>query len=150
MTRKVGAGVLLLHRGKLGLLLRDNNPNIPNPDKWALPGGTQDPGECLLRTAMRELWEELRIYPTVKMLGVTVRGNAICFSKPSDAWMRRLRKGPEGQRFQLFRFDELNSLSLGGEIRSLHEEYRNIIIGMMVYGEPPDRRCLGLKQWKGQ
>ncbi len=42
-------------------VLRDNKPNIPNPNMWGLLGGGIEPGENPVDTIKRELAEEINI-----------------------------------------------------------------------------------------
>lgn len=147
---KIGVGILLLYRGKLGLILRDNNPNISWPNTWALPGGGQDPGENLPQTIRRELREELSIEPVVILLGVSPRDNGIFFSHPSDQRVEKIRKNGEGQDFKFFSADEIDKLDLGGEIRILFREYRDEIKQMITSGQVPPACKLGLRPWEGQ
>lgn len=48
-----GAKLALINRGRVLTLLRDDNPDIPFPGHWDLPGGgregTESPEECVLR-----------------------------------------------------------------------------------------------------
>jgi isopentenyldiphosphate isomerase len=46
-------------RGEVLLLLRDNNPAIPYPNMWDLPGGHMEQGESPSECIRREMCEEL-------------------------------------------------------------------------------------------
>jgi len=50
------AGGIALHEGRL-LLVASHYPNQPQP-LWNLPGGRQLPGELLVETVVREVFEE--------------------------------------------------------------------------------------------
>lgn len=47
--------------GKYLYVLRDNKPQIPNPNKWSLFGGGINPGETVEQAAIRELNEEAKL-----------------------------------------------------------------------------------------
>ena len=52
---KPSASAFVVHEGRLLLTRRSDNGN------WSIPGGAQDPGESLSRTAQRETLEETGI-----------------------------------------------------------------------------------------
>ena len=57
---RVGVGIVVLRRDPAAvLLIRRGQP--PNAGAWALPGGGQELGETMERTARRELMEECGI-----------------------------------------------------------------------------------------
>ncbi len=47
--------------GKYLFILRDDKPNIPQPNTWSLPGGGIEIDETPLETLIREIEEELNI-----------------------------------------------------------------------------------------
>jgi 8-oxo-dGTP diphosphatase len=54
-----GVAVILINdEGEVLLQLRDDNPLIPFPNFWTLPGGVVDPNETPDNAARRELFEE--------------------------------------------------------------------------------------------
>src|SRR5690348_7601317 len=63
--RPNGAKAYVVYENKILWVLRDNNPTIPNPDTWNLPGGTREESdesdEACLR---RELAEEINLKPS--------------------------------------------------------------------------------------
>jgi ADP-ribose pyrophosphatase YjhB (NUDIX family) len=57
---------LLLHKGRV-LLVASSYPNHPQP-LWNLPGGRQQPGELLVETVVREVFEETGLRVRAKEL----------------------------------------------------------------------------------
>ena len=90
--------------------LRDDNPNIPFPSKWDLPGGNIEPGEtpeaCALReleeefglslTPDRPLWRSDRGYGMHDQRGLVIFGGILLASD-----VAAIRFGDEGQYWQL-------------------------------------------------
>ncbi len=54
-------GILIEKNGKILFQLRDNNPNILNPNKWGIFGGGIKNNEMPIDAIIRELKEELGI-----------------------------------------------------------------------------------------
>ena len=65
----VGVQVALLNpAGEVLLQLRDDDPAIPFPGTWCLPGGHLEPGESPVACAVRELAEEMGLTLTADQL----------------------------------------------------------------------------------
>jgi len=73
-----GAKVALFCNGKLIVFLRDNNPHIPNPNKWDFFGGGREGNETPEECAIREIEEEL---------GVTLTEDAFIWKKAHPSLM---------------------------------------------------------------
>ena len=59
MKRK-GCSILFVNDcGQVLLFLRDDNPDIPFPNMWDVPGGHVEPGETPERCIVREMKEEI-------------------------------------------------------------------------------------------
>lgn len=54
-----GAKLAILAKGHILTLLRDDDPTIPFPGMWDLPGGAREGAEKPLDCALRETWEEV-------------------------------------------------------------------------------------------
>lgn len=55
------SGALITNGRQWLFMLRDNNPNIPNPNLWGIIGGKGEPGENPCETLAREVKEEIGI-----------------------------------------------------------------------------------------
>jgi ADP-ribose pyrophosphatase YjhB (NUDIX family) len=94
---------LLLRKGRV-LLVASSYPNHPQP-LWNLPGGRQQPGELLLETVVREVFEETGLRVRVKELAyisesydgaehfINVTFRVVIAGSPFD----RLRVTPKGR-----------------------------------------------------
>ena|SRR3989344_5488744 len=61
---------ILVHNNKILFILRDDKPEIPEPNTWQLPGGGVEEGEDYFQAISRELQEEISIIPQqLKYLG---------------------------------------------------------------------------------
>lgn len=102
-----GAKLVLTCGGGLLVLLRDDNPTIPWPGHWDLPGGGREGDESPLGCALRELFEEtgLRLAPE------RLRGEALpSVSRPGRlSWVFRAELS----------VDEVAAVRLGGEGQEL-------------------------------
>jgi 8-oxo-dGTP diphosphatase len=56
-----GAKLALFVGDALAVILRDDNPEIPWPNHWDMPGGGRENGETPLHCALRETHEELGV-----------------------------------------------------------------------------------------
>lgn len=117
MTRKPGAKALVIHKGKILLVLRDNNPNISYPNTWNMPGGGIEEGETPKESLIRELQEEINFTPSsVISLGTTTYtdGNIVhrFYVPVSDNELPTIHLGHEGQKIGWFTPEELLKLNV--------------------------------------
>jgi len=114
--------------GELLLKLRDNNPNIPHPDKWGLLGGVGELGETPDQTLGRELLEEANITllpGQTRILGKLLAGDDQGHHKYigtvalTPEQISHIRKGNEGQNIKFFSPDELIHLDLVPDLITL-------------------------------
>lgn len=101
-----GAKLILLIDGKLLTIRRDDDPSIPWPGLWDLPGGAREGDESPEACVLRETAEET---------GLTLAPEALVWRKhylrPNPAWFfaaklgadafSRVRLGDEGQAVAL-------------------------------------------------
>ncbi len=114
-----GAKVALFLGDRIISILRDDDPGIPFPDMWDLPGGGRENGETPFETLARELHEELGL--VLPADAVTWRRafpsntnpeqwNAFFVAQmPSDA-LGDIIFGNEGQRWALYSLDAFLTL----------------------------------------
>lgn len=119
------AGVVLFNKNKFLLQLRDNNPNILNPNKWGIFGGGIKKGENPEQAAIRELREELEL--NVEKLEFAIETNFdneniyIFKHKIKDISNLRLK---EGANMQLFSKKEI--LNLKNTVPGLKQMIKDI------------------------
>jgi 8-oxo-dGTP diphosphatase len=122
-----GTKIVLEYEGQERILacLRDNDPSIPYPGKWDLPGGGVEPGESLLDCAYRELFEEfglddvpltmLEVVPSAFTEGKLL-GRA--YGTLTARQVGRIVFGSEGQEYGLFTPQELAGMDFVPELRA--------------------------------
>ena len=116
------AGVQIIINGPDGrvlLQLRDDNPGIPFPNTWCIPGGMREAGESALDCAVRELEEEmgLSVEPSSLVLldaGERSYGHETTFAVSLDVDPATIAL-TEGQAVALFSADEVAGMRLGYE-----------------------------------
>lgn len=110
---------LIIHNKKLLLLLRDNIPTIPEPNKWTLIGGRVEDGETYEEALIREIKEETNI--SIKLGEAKYLGKvnskfdediAMYLIYVSDKQIQDMELGDEGQDVKFFSIDELKDISL--------------------------------------
>lgn len=123
MGSKTSSAILVFQK-KILLILRDNDPQIPNPNCWQLIGGLVEEGETHREAIIRELKEEIGFAPgKLEFLGKRRKPNnqigAYYYSRLYSKDIPNLIKGQEGQIIEFFDFSLLTSLSLSGTIKYL-------------------------------
>ncbi len=113
--KPAGTGIILLNRrNEVLMILRDDNPSIPYPNLWDLPGGHVEPGETPEEAIRREMREEIELE----------LGEIALFreyhNEKYDEWVyvKRIDLDPatirlhEGQRIEYFSWDRLSTMPL--------------------------------------
>lgn len=125
---KDGAFAIIVCPGKILLFLRDDNPDIPYPNKWQLPGGGIEKGETPLQGLRRELEEEISFVPKVLKHFATIvnppKTSYFYYALITQSEAKNIRKGEgEGQAIGFFTYEEAVNLDLTPGIKSHLLEY---------------------------
>ncbi|MBI2065335.1 MAG: NUDIX domain-containing protein [Candidatus Yanofskybacteria bacterium] len=149
MPYQGSSDAILIYNKKILLFLRDNIPNIADPDKWCLPGGSLELGESNYQALQRELKEEINIIPSdLNYVGHLVSPNnkryELYFGKLTEEEAKNIHIGSEGQEIRFFSFDELADLKFTRSIAGIINEHAGLIKMMMEKEELPKPEDLGL------
>ena len=130
------------------MLLRDNIPSIPDPNKWQHIGGDLDDGETYDNALLREYEEELSIRPQkFRRLGrldiSKDKIDMLYLVELDNDEVSRLKKGKEGQRFGFFTYAELKRLDL---FRPFKLIFRRHLEEILKDPSSADGAKLGLQQ----
>ncbi len=130
------------NRGRLLLLLRDNKPTIPNPNKWSLLGGRDEADETPEETLFRELKEEANIEKApVRFLweeeseqnGVKEGRKRYYYHLPlPNEQLTTLKLGDEGQALSFFTLEELKKIPLTWRMTQLVKESQDILVELIT------------------
>ncbi|MEK7110569.1 MAG: NUDIX domain-containing protein [Patescibacteria group bacterium] len=144
----VGVKAFVVHRKKVLLLLRDNNPLIAHPNAWSLPGGGVESGEHYDEAIRRELQEELRIQPRMILcLGIETfdDGKSVVryLVRLNDNEAEKLRLG-EGQAMRFFSPNETLLLPLSPHLENFLKKNAGVLRKMIEENENVSGQDLGL------
>ena len=131
-----GCKIALICDGLILTILRDDNPTIPWPNMWELPGGGREGDESPFECVSREVYEELgihlnedcllwsKVYPSMLFEG---RQSVFMVGQLSQEQFDNITFGDEGQTYKLMSIEEfLNSKQavpqLQGRLRDYLEE----------------------------
>jgi mutator protein MutT len=121
-----GPTVILLNRhGEVLLVLRDDKPEIPYPNTWALLGGYIEPGETPEQALRRELREEIG----VELAGAQLFREYRWPECTEFIFWHRLDIDPdatplnEGQRLAYFRREQLAALDFASHYGAVLEDF---------------------------
>lgn len=144
--RPPGAKAIVSHKDRVLLVLRDDRPDIPEPNKWNTPGGGIEAGESPREALIREFQEEINLQPScVIELGTTTYSDGSVvhrfFCPITDEEFARIRLVGEGQRLQWFTWDEvLERIAAGGVsdylsvyVRHAEQEIRALLEGKRIF-----------------
>lgn len=121
-----GADIVLVNgREEVLLVLRDNKPEIPYPNTWALLGGYLEPGEAPAEAIVRELREEIDLRLAPPPLWRTYRWPECT----EHIFWARLELDParvalaEGQRLAWFRREQLAELPFASHYGQILDDF---------------------------
>ena len=115
-----GAKLALLAGRNLIVILRDDDPAIPFPAHWDLPGGGREGDETTFQTLAREVQEELGlVLPRAAVLWESMfqsltepeKWNAFFVASMPTETVNNITFGDEGQRWALFDMDTFIALT---------------------------------------
>lgn len=125
--------------GKYLFVLRENKPNIPNPNRWDIVGGMVEMGEKPKIAALREMVEEvgdldvydvrfIKKWKVYKMVEGVNRLTEfwIYFAKTAKS-LDQIQVRSEGQRAGYFSLDEILKLDTDPLIKEFIHTYKEII-----------------------
>ena len=136
---------ILVHKEKILFILRDNKPEIPEPNTWQLPGGGVELGEDHLLAIQRELMEEIKILPAqLKYLGAAPGDTKVFFAFLSDEEVKKIKLGNEGQKLEFFSFEEALKQNLTKKLKMYFEKFGDVILNLVKSGSINDVSRLGL------
>ena len=131
-----GCKIALICDGLILTILRDDNPTIPWPNLWELPGGGREGDESPFECVAREVYEELgihltedcllwsKVYPSMLYEG---RQSVFMVGQLSQKQFDSITFGDEGQAYKLMNIEEFLTSSqvvpqLQGRLRDYLEE----------------------------
>ena len=125
MKRK-GCSVLLINdQGRVLLLLRDDNPEIPYPGMWDVPGGHVEKGEtpeqCIVREMKEEIGLDLRVFQLFSVTEFDDR-TEYTFWQKANLDLDKVRLN-EGQRLKWFTKDEASNIELAYGFNRIVEDF---------------------------
>ena len=129
-----GCKIALICDGRILTILRDDNPTIPWPNLWELPGGGREGDESPFECVSREVYEELSIqllkddivwswiYPS--MLDEN-KNSVFLVGKLTQEQFDSIVFGDEGQGYKLVRLEEF--LASDRVVPQLQERVRDYV-----------------------
>jgi len=119
------SGALVVYKGKILLIRRDNKPTIPNPNMWSIPGGQVEKGESFDEALVREIKEEIGITPkNYQLLGFfeTEKQNAIYLLELTNEETQEIKLGDEGQELKWFKPQEIADIDAVPIVRDFFQK----------------------------
>lgn len=136
---------ILVHNNKILLILRDDKPEIPEPNTWQLPGGGVEEGEDYFQAISRELQEEISIIPQqLKYLGSAPGDTKVFFAFLSDEEILNIKLGNEGQKLEFFNLEDVFKINLTKKLQFYLSKFKDGIVELIKNGEVGDIANLGL------
>ena len=128
-----GCKIALICDGLILTILRDDNPTIPWPNLWELPGGGREGDESPFECVAREVYEELgihltedcllwsKVYPSMLYEG---RQSIFMVGQLSQKQFDSITFGDEGQTYKLMSIEEfLNSKQAVPQLQERLRDY---------------------------
>ncbi|MDO8571197.1 MAG: NUDIX domain-containing protein, partial [bacterium] len=126
------ATAVIVFRGQLLLLQRDDNLSIKDPGCWQLPGGGVEMNETSDEAIRRELKEEINVVPDcLKLFMSPYTGMSIYYGKLTEEESLKIRKGSEGKDLQFFSLEELFRIPLTHKLKLVVEQHKTILESLL-------------------
>ncbi len=141
-----GSNAVITYNKKILLLLRDDKPDISEPNKWSIIGGGVEEGEDFDQTLKREIYEETNLKPkNITSMGEISFGgslHALYLVKLNEEELRELKLGDEGQKLEFFSYRQLKELSTTSIITSFVKMFGEEVRRMIEEGVIPDLKMM--------
>jgi 8-oxo-dGTP diphosphatase len=117
---------------KVLLLLRDNSPEIRDPNCWQLPGGGVENGETPDEAIKRELQEEIGIIPRSLRFLISPSAETHAYlARLTNEEVKNIKKGNEGKDLRFFSFDELSQIPLTRKLKDIIQSQGKVLQSLL-------------------
>lgn len=118
------SAAIVTYQGKILLFLRDDKPNLNDPNCWSLIGGHFEEDENSDQALIREVQEEINITPTdfkllFDLIGTRGEQDFIYHIKLTDKQAKNIKLGDEGQKIEFKTPAEMKNLPLTQNLEKL-------------------------------
>ncbi len=135
---------ILVNNNKILFILRDNKPEIPDPNTWQLPGGGVEEGEDHFQAIQRELNEEISIVPqNLIELGTAPGDTKVFFAYLSDEEVRKIHLCNEGQRLEFYSFEDSLKINLTKKLNFYFTNFKDGVVELVKNGNVDNKASLG-------
>ncbi len=133
MKNKVASVMLINNRKEFLFCLRDNKPEIPYPNKWALIGGHLENDEKPLDALKREIKEEIEMefYDNFEFIGKIeddgANNEVFIYKNKINQEIKEINL-TEGQKLGFFNFNEILTLDTPKPLNDFLQKYKEKIL----------------------
>ena len=147
---KDGVKAFVVYKNKILWILRDNNPNIPWPNTWNLPGGGVEGEETNEEALKRELQEEINLCPrNIVYLGKhnypEGRYSARYLVRLTKGEYKRLELLCEGQVMEFFTIEEKLKLPTTPKMKKYLIKNKKVLEAVIIENKSINSESLGLE-----
>ncbi|OGD61224.1 hypothetical protein A3A71_01345 [Candidatus Berkelbacteria bacterium RIFCSPLOWO2_01_FULL_50_28] len=116
MIKETGSvHAIVANKGRMLLQLRDDNPDILNPNCWGAIGGRVEGGETFVEGLIREVLEETCVRVSEEQCEFVMkkgyRDGEVFFINLDDNQAESVKLGNEGQEVRFFTLQEMDRLN---------------------------------------
>ena len=124
--------VIVVADQRVLLLLRDDNPEIRDPNCWQLPGGGVEENETPDEAVKRELQEEIGIIPSsLRFLISPSAETHVYLARLTNEEVKNIKKGNEGKDLRFFSFDELSQTPLTRKLKDIIQSQGKVLKSLL-------------------